>query len=71
MEENSLAVQKMTGRDYAKWIISFGTPIVVMLLPLGIDPVLQRYIAITAWGLLCWVTVVIPAGLTGLALPIL
>ena len=71
MVENSLAVQKMTTRDWIKWIVTFGTPIVIMMLPLGIDPILQRYIAITAWGLLSWVTIVIPAGLTGLALPLL
>lgn len=69
--ENSLITKKMTVKDYASWILTFATPIVIMLLPLDIDPIMQRYLAITTWGLLSWVTVVIPPGLTGLALPIL
>ncbi|MFQ7472956.1 MAG: SLC13 family permease [Anaerovoracaceae bacterium] len=71
MEEKSLVVQKTTKKDYISWLVTFSTPIIIMLLPLDMETVMQRYIAITAWGLLCWVTTIIPAGLTGLALPIL
>ncbi len=69
--ENSNTVQKLTAKDYALWILTFGAPVLILLLPLGLDPILKKYLAITVWGLLSWVTVVIPVGVTGLVIPIL
>lgn len=68
----TLTTQK---RESAKqgvlWLVTLGLPLLVLALPLGVDPIWQRYFAITLWGLLSWVTVVIPVEATGLAIPIL
>jgi di/tricarboxylate transporter len=53
------------------WIFTFGTPVIFLLLPLGIDTVTHRFLAITIWAVLAWVTLVIPTTATGLALPVL
>ena len=63
--------KKWTPRECAVWIVTFGAPILILLLPIEMDPILRRYLAITVWGLLSWVTTVIPVEATGLALPIL
>lgn len=53
------------------WLLVFGLPAVFLFLPLNLDPVLQKFFAITMWGVLSWMVGIIPVEATGLILPCL
>jgi len=63
--------KRRSSLNSAAWLVTFGVPVLIWFLPLQIDPLLQRYFAVTLWGLLSWITVVIPVEATGLTIPIL
>lgn len=54
-----------------KWLVVFGVPIVFWQVPMGLSPEMQKFFAITIWGVLAWATVIIPVEATGIALPAL
>lgn len=53
------------------WLLVFGLPVAFMFVPLNLDPVLQKFFAITMWGVLSWMVGIIPVEATGLILPCL
>ncbi len=66
--------QKTKGLDaglMAKWLLVFGLPIVFYFLPLNMDYGVQSFLAVTMWGVLSWMTTIIPVEATGLAIPCL
>lgn len=58
-------------KEILLWLLVFGVPILFGLLPLALEPKLQLYFAITIWGVLAWMTTIVPAGVVGASLPCL
>lgn len=61
----------MDKRILIKWILVFGIPILFYLLPLDLDPGIHKFLAITIWAVLAWMTTILPIKATGMAIPCL
>lgn len=56
-------------KEYLLWFLVFGIPIIFGLLPLDMAPKMQYFLAIALWGVLAWMTSIVPAGVVGAVLP--
>lgn len=54
-----------------QWVLVFGLPVIFWNLPLGLAPEIQRFLALTLWAVLAWMTAIIPLEATGIVLPCL
>ena len=61
----------MDKRILIKWILVFGISILFYLLPLDLDPGIHKFLAITIWAVLAWMTTILPIEATGMAIPCL
>lgn len=61
--------EKIEMKDVISWLLVFGLPAVLWFIPLNLDPMIQRFLAISLWGVLSWMTAIIPVEATGIALP--
>lgn len=71
MSNETKEAHAVSKKDLLSWGIVFIIPIIVWFLPLPFDPAVQRFFAITLWGVLAWMTTIIPVEATGIALPCL
>lgn len=71
MSDQTKPAVAVSRKEIILWLLVFGVPIVFALLPLNLDRTLQLYFAIAMWGVLAWMTTIIPAGIVGASLPCL
>lgn len=71
MAQKSSTQTAFDGKALLKWLIVFGLPIVFYFLPTNMDPSIHKFLAITLWAVLSWMTTIIPVEATGIAIPCL